>query len=119
MLIKFVLEFNEASYDYQSGRTVSQMVQPYLSPSWHSQPRTDQRTMHTQTMTQLKHELQAEGDHKTMFTWFDGSHDSSACTKDSLVYLPLVLSELPIGREGARDVWRVTVVLAAHVKQAE
>lgn len=52
-----------------------------------------------------------------MITWSDGSHDRSGGLEDRLIDGPLVWSELPVGWEGAGDVWGVAVVLSTHVKQ--
>ena len=51
-------------------------------------------------------------------TWFDSCHDSSTGLEHSVVDDLLVVSELSICRERARDVTGVATVFTSHVKQA-
>ena len=64
----------------------------------------------------IRDDLDSQSQHACV-TWFNGCQDSAGRLKHRLIDVPLVLGELPIGREGAGDVGGVTVVLSAHVKQ--
>ena len=52
-----------------------------------------------------------------LITWFCSCHYSSVGFQHSIVDDLLIVSELPVGREGAGDVRSIATIFPSHVKQ--